>query len=125
MPPWPKGVSGNIKGRKPGSRNRVSEAVTALFEEVIEQNGKESLERLHDKHPETFWRIASGFVPSKVEREIRSVSLFADLDMQDQQQFLEAYQLARSVIKGETPVIDVTPERVESPSDPEAEPTDE
>jgi hypothetical protein len=110
--PWKPGTSGNPKGRRPGSRNRVSEAVTSLFEEAIEADGGQSLALLKQKEPATFWRIAASFVPSKVEQEVhKTISIFDSYDLQDRADFHAAWKLAKSVLGIEQqPPIDVTPQ---------------
>lgn len=57
------GQIGNPKGRPKGSRNKFSEAFIRDFLTTWEEGGKDALERVREKDPSTFIRVAASIIP--------------------------------------------------------------
>ncbi len=63
--------SGSFKkgqgGRHKGSRNKFSMAVVQAWNNAFDEYGAEVIERVMEKSPETWLKIASGFVPKDLD----------------------------------------------------------
>lgn len=65
--PFPKGVSGNPKGRTPGSRNKINEAFLSDLAEHYEEHGKTALDQCLEKDPVGYVRIVASLLPKQVD----------------------------------------------------------
>jgi hypothetical protein len=100
----------------------MNEKLLAGLEYAYDKRGNEGVLEWANNDPSAFYRTCAGLIPSKMETTVQTVSIFAELDLQDERQFREAFALARSVIEpDEVPAIDVTPEPVPEPEEPSDE----
>jgi hypothetical protein len=107
------GTSGNPRGRPKGSRHRVTEAMTALYADSVEQHGEQTIELLRQRDPATWARLAMVFIPRKLES---ALDLTITNEMAAEYESCQTYadrfrvaQKARALI-GAAPLIDITPE---------------
>ena len=64
-------LAGNIGGgRKPGSRNKLSEAFIADVQASWEKHGAEVLERVVREDPGTYLRIIAGLMPKDIRLDV-------------------------------------------------------
>jgi hypothetical protein len=76
-PQWQKGQSGNPAGRKPGSRNELSEAfISDLFADW-KANGPDVIAKVRKDKPDVYLRVIGRLVPR--EMHIKSESLLAGM----------------------------------------------
>jgi hypothetical protein len=63
-----KGKSGNYKGRKKGSPNKITSDVRKYILDVADklEENKQGLYQFAEKHPEVFWTIFAKLVPKNV-----------------------------------------------------------
>ncbi len=54
-------------GRPKGSRNKFSQAVVQAWHDAFDEHGSEVIEKVMEKSPETWLKIASGFVPKDMD----------------------------------------------------------
>ena len=59
--PFPKGVSGNPKGRPKGSRNKLRESFLSAIAEDWEQHAKQVLEQVRTEQPGVYYVENHGF----------------------------------------------------------------
>ena len=62
-----KGQSGNPKGRKKGSKNRLTKAYLKDLYGIYLEVGKEGLQRLCEERPEVFFKLVDGKVPKDLD----------------------------------------------------------
>jgi hypothetical protein len=111
LKPWPKGVSGNPAGRKPGSRNKLGEAFVQALADDFSEHGIAAVERVRVQEPATYLKIIGNTLPREVLMTALSVNANFDLsDMEDAKGYLAAYRYARDRIGAEPPMIDLNPE---------------
>jgi hypothetical protein len=69
--PWKPGQSGNTAGRKPGSRNKLSEDVIEMVAKTAREGGLQAFERMRDEDPSAYCKMLVGLIPQqfKVEHE--------------------------------------------------------
>lgn len=67
-PRWPKGVSGNPKGRPPGLKDKYTE-VRKAFIQVFEERGLEGLKEWAAKDPSGFYKTTASLMPKEVDLE--------------------------------------------------------
>ena len=76
QPPWPKGISGNPKGRPLSSRNKINEMFLRDLQTVWEEKGIASLRALP---PVELVKTAASLIPQKFETDTETkVYVIAD-----------------------------------------------
>lgn len=73
---WPKGVSGNPKGRKPGSKQKLGESFVGDLLEHWEENGVDAIERVFKTDPAAYLNVMARVIPSEI---IHTASNYDDL----------------------------------------------
>ena len=62
--PFEKGNSGNPAGRKPGSRNRISELFISAMRDDFAQRGADAIAALRERDPATYLAAIRGMIPA-------------------------------------------------------------
>jgi hypothetical protein len=103
--------AGNPAGRKPGSRNRLSEAVICALLRDFSKHGEKAIAKVRRTHPAAYLKICALLVPreNKVEHS-RSVSELSDQQLNAMIEALSARLEARAAGIEVPPLIDVTAE---------------
>jgi hypothetical protein len=66
-PPWQRGQSGNPAGRRPGSRQRLSDDFLRALSDDFAEHGPETIARLRDSDPATYVRVIASLMPRTME----------------------------------------------------------
>jgi hypothetical protein len=108
---WQRGVSGNPAGRKPGSRNRLSEAVICALLRDFSKHGEKAIAKVRRTHPAAYLKICVLLVPreNKVEHS-RKVSELSDEQLNAMIEALSARLEARAAGIDVPPLIEITPD---------------
>src|SRR5215510_10178613 len=69
-PRWRRGVSGNPVGRKPGSRNALSEEVICALLRDFRQHGQKAIARVRETHPAAYLKVLALLVPKEHKVEM-------------------------------------------------------
>jgi Family of unknown function (DUF5681) len=77
---WQPGESGNIAGRRPGSRQKIAEALLKDIADVWSRRGGEVLEKLANDDPAALAKIAAGLLPRESLIDVRATALPGQLD---------------------------------------------
>jgi hypothetical protein len=97
----------NGAGRPKGSRNRLSEKFLHDLETDWEKNGAETIARVRQNDPSTYFRVTAGLLPAKTEA---TLNLDVDAILQARE-FVTNFRAARRFIGADEPaMIDITPE---------------
>jgi len=64
---WKKGQSGNPKGRKKGSRNKITKAYLTALRKDFEKHGIATLEKVREKDPKTYMKLVADLVPKEID----------------------------------------------------------
>src|SRR5262245_59983436 len=70
--PFPKGVSGNPKGRTKGSRNKFADDFGAAFQANFRKNGPQTIEEVRLIKPADYLKAAVAILPRHVEADVKS-----------------------------------------------------
>ena len=84
-PRWRPGESGNVAGRKPGSRNRLSEEIISSFLRDWRKHGDKALEKVRRTQPAAYCKLAVLLVPK--EHKVEHTDTYANLSTEQ----IEAY----------------------------------
>jgi hypothetical protein len=74
--PWPKGVSGNPKGRARGSRHKLSENFILALHDSFEEHGDAVIAAVIQDNPAEYLRIIASIVPKQFGIEEGSQDCF-------------------------------------------------
>ncbi len=80
--PFAKGQSGNPAGRKPGSRNKITELFIAAMRDDFALHGAEAIAALRERDPAAYLAAVRSMVPSQLvtEHETKPATIdFADM----------------------------------------------
>lgn len=66
LKPFQPGQSGNPKGRKPGSRNKVNEDFLRAITEDFATNGKAAIEAMRTERPHEYVKVVASLLPKEV-----------------------------------------------------------
>jgi hypothetical protein len=80
------GQSGNPAGRKPGSRNRLSEAFISALAADFEENGAAAIAKVRENSPVAYLRVIASLAPARVE--VSEASAFDDMSDEQLDQWL-------------------------------------
>src|SRR5262245_19556562 len=69
-PRWQPGQSGNPAGRKPGSRNRLSEEVICALLRDFRQHGQKAIARVRETQPGTYLKVLAMVLPKQHKVEM-------------------------------------------------------
>jgi hypothetical protein len=69
---WKKGESGNPAGRKPGSRNRLSEAFLNSLEADFEQHGPQVIAKVRVESPAVYLKVVANLMPAQLEARLQA-----------------------------------------------------
>jgi hypothetical protein len=84
-------ITGNIGGgRKPGSRNKLSEQFVSDLLECWENHGKQALERCATEEPARFVQICASILP-------KDIDIKADISVARAMTAVEAYRVLRDM----------------------------
>jgi hypothetical protein len=104
------GNSGN-GGRKRGSRSKLSQAFLDVLNADFDAHGADVVVKVRTEQPAVYFKTVAALLPAKLEASLTQVSVFANYDLQDPQEFLQAYRIAKSMIGAEPPTIEVESDR--------------
>ena len=82
---WQPGESGNVAGRKPGSRNRLSDEIISSFLRDWRKHGDKALEKVRRTQPAVYCKLAVLLVPK--EHKVEHTDTYANLSTEQ----IEAY----------------------------------
>jgi uncharacterized protein DUF5681 len=100
--PFPKGVSGNPKGRAPGSRNKLSESYVSDLRDCWERHGKSALEIVAVTEPATLIKVVASLLPKDLRLDVTV----------DVQSFVDRFEQAALLVGNEPPVLRRRPMKV-------------
>jgi hypothetical protein len=69
-PPWQPGQSGNPAGRRPGSRNKLSEEFLQGVHRTWQVHGDRALEAMAINDPSNFCRLVAGLMPRQIDLSV-------------------------------------------------------
>ena len=78
-------TQGNVAGRKPGSRNQLSQAIISSFLRDWRKNGDKALEKVRRTQPAVYCKLAVLLVPK--EHKVEHTSIYENLSTEQ----IEAY----------------------------------
>jgi hypothetical protein len=84
-PRWRSGESGNVAGRKPGSRNRLSDEIISSFLRDWRKHGDKALEKVRRTQPAVYCKLAVLLVPK--EHKVEHTDTYTNLSTEQ----IEAY----------------------------------
>ena len=84
-PRWRPGESGNVAGRKPGSRNRLSDEIISSFLRDWRKHGDKALEKVRRTQPAAYCKLAVLLVPK--EHKVEHTDTYENLSTEQ----IEAY----------------------------------
>jgi len=62
-----KGQSGNPKGRKKGSRNKITKAYLNALRKDFLEHGESTLKKVREKDPKAYMKLVADLVPKEVD----------------------------------------------------------
>ncbi|SFJ72055.1 DUF5681 domain-containing protein [Bradyrhizobium sp. Gha] len=68
--PWQPGQSGNPAGRRPGSRNKLSEDFLQGLHRTWQKHGDRALEAMAIDDPSNFCRLVAGLMPRQIDLSV-------------------------------------------------------
>ena len=81
---------GNVAGRRPGSRNRLSEEVISSFLRDWRKHGDKALERVRRTQPAAYCKLAVLLVPK--EHKVEHTNAYANLSTEQIQAYIAEIQ---------------------------------
>ena len=97
---WKKGQSGNPEGRKPGSRNKLSEAFIFDILQDWEKHGVQAIKSTREQDPATYLRVVASLVPKDVNIKHTLVAELEQLTDEQIQTRLEQLRRATAITAG-------------------------
>ena len=82
---WRPGESGNVAGRRPGSRNRLTEEIISSFLRDWRKHGDKALERVRRTQPAAYYKLAVLLVPK--EHKVEHTNPYGNMSTEQ----IEAY----------------------------------
>ena len=73
MAKWKKGQSGNPRGRPPGARDQLSQAVYRAMLEDWSENGLGVIQKVREKRPELYLQAIIRLVPTRYDMTVSDV----------------------------------------------------
>lgn len=98
---WPKGVSGNPAGRKPGSKNRLAEALLSDLADFYAERSQELLQRCFEESPIGFLQCLIKLLPKEMiaSLTVNSTSVSVQMDAHQRQKIAESWILSAESAK--------------------------
>lgn len=87
--PFEKGKSGNPAGRKPGSRNKISELFALAMRDDFAEHGAEAIAQLRERDPATYLGLVRGMIPEAALTKCEEQSGKVDFDNMTDNEFVE------------------------------------
>lgn len=69
---WPKGVSGNPAGRKPGSRGKLASEFVNALQADFEQHGPAVIAKVRAEKPDVYLKVVANLMPAKLEAQLEA-----------------------------------------------------
>jgi len=104
--------------RPPSLAQRLESFSWDTVQTELDEFGAAAVVKVREQDTTSYLRIIAGVLPAKIEQSVE-ISVFSDMNLQDPQEFLEAYRLAKSMIGAPPPMIEAEAVEV-SPDEPEA-----
>lgn len=103
-PPFPKGVSGNPKGRVMGSRQKLTEGFINDLSKYYEVEGASLIKRVGDEQPAMLLQVIARLLPKDINLNV-AADLTADISAEQRRRIAESWILsqgnANDVLEGE------------------------
>jgi hypothetical protein len=90
---WKPGQSGNPAGRKPGSRNKLTEAFLHALQKDFEEHGIETIAKAREEDPVAYIKVISNLCP-------RELDVKRPLEDMDDAELGAAIEALRSFVSG-------------------------
>jgi hypothetical protein len=95
-------------GRPKGSRGKLSNDFIAALSADFDDHGAATIVKVRQRSPEVYIKVVANLIPAKLESTLTVNSVFANYNMTDPRDFAQAWEVARKMLYGEGPQIDVT-----------------
>src|SRR5437868_1981469 len=69
-PPWQPGQSGNPAGRRPGSRNKLSQDFLEALHRTFQVHGARARQAMAIDDPSNFCRLVAGVMPRQIDLSV-------------------------------------------------------
>ncbi len=99
--PFKKGESGNPSGRKPGSKNKISEIIREKLSDFIDENIETIVEDFRNMKPSYRWKLFSDILPYVTPRLSATANQHSFEKMTDEELNLIIDELKQSANKDE------------------------
>lgn len=98
---WPKGVSGNPAGRKPGSKNRLAQILIDDLTQAYTDNAPQLIKRCIEESPLGFLQTLVKLLPRELisSMTINSTSLNLDIGLEQKQKLAESWIMSAESAK--------------------------
>ena len=87
--PFAKGQSGNPAGRKPGSRNKISELFALAMRDDFAAHGPDAIARLRERDPSAYLNLVHSMIPQAALTKCEEQSDRVDFDNMTDSDFVE------------------------------------
>ena len=129
LTPFPKGVSGNPKGRVMGSRQKLTEGFINDLSSFYEKEGASLIKRVADEQPAMLLQVVARLMPKDLNLNV-SGTIETELTIDQRVRIAEAWMLGRqsdrlSSIEGEAVRVAALPETLPDADEPDDDDQDE
>jgi hypothetical protein len=83
LKPFKKGQSGNPKGRKKGSRNKLGEAFIADMYADWQKNGSDVIKAVRNDKPDQYLKVVASILPKQMDVNINKLEELTDDQLQE------------------------------------------
>jgi hypothetical protein len=78
LTPWKPGQSGNPAGRKPGSRNALSESFLSQLHRHFQEHGASAIDAVYNESPVDYLKVVASVVPKQFGLEEGTQNAFLE-----------------------------------------------
>ena len=129
LTPFPKGVSGNPKGRVMGSRQKLTEGFINDLSSFYEKEGASLIKRVADEQPAMLLQVVARLMPKDLNLSV-SGTIETELTVDQRVRIAEAWMLGRQsgqvdALEGEAVRVAALPETLPDGDEPDDDDQDE